>query len=103
MANQDECGVLWTDTGQLVWNVHPARRCEGRGCWVHHPSSHHMTEWPIHLRRDKGYLTVERICAHGVGHPDPDDVAFNASLGRHVSFHGCDGCCGTGQQVVVDV
>jgi hypothetical protein len=45
-----------------------------------------MKTWPLHWRYDRGIL--ERICPHGVGHPDPDDKA-SASDG----IHGCDGCC----------
>ena len=30
---------------------------------------------------------MERICPHGVGHPDPDDVLNQDRV------HGCDGCC----------
>lgn len=29
---------------------------------------------------------MERICPHGVGHPDPDDTNPD-------TVHGCDGCC----------
>jgi hypothetical protein len=31
---------------------------------------------------------------HLVGHPDPDDVAYQESVGLHgVGMHSCDGCC----------
>lgn len=50
-----------------------------------------MTGWPIHWRQDKA--TAERICAHGVGHPNPDDARHHARIGRDVSNHECDGCC----------
>jgi hypothetical protein len=33
---------------------------------------------------------MERVCPHGVGHPDPDDI--NVILGPE-KVHGCDGCC----------
>ena len=41
---------------------------------------------------------MERICPHGVGHPDPDHLSFLERLfgeetTRHESVHGCDGCC----------
>ena len=41
----------------------------------------HMRGWPTTGRG-------ERVCPHGVGHPDPDR--------RHADdpgVHGCDGCC----------
>lgn len=72
-----------TDTGQHIL-VHDKSDCEGYHCCVHNPSDHHMKDWPLHWREDKEMM--ERICEHGVGHPDPDDI----SLDR---IHGCDGCC----------
>lgn len=40
---------------------------------------------------------MERICAHGVGHPDPDARAFAERQGdAWFGVHGCDGCCGLG-------
>ena len=87
-------------TGQMIsvendklLRVHPPSACEGRNCWVHNPSDTHMKKWPIWWRDDKG--TAERMCPHRIGHPDPDDVAYHWSLGRDVSVHGCDGCCGS--------
>lgn len=71
--------------------VHRAGTCAGEYCWVHKPSPHHMLGWPVAWRGDKS--TAERICPHGVGHPDPDDLAYNQRLGRDVSIHACDGCC----------
>ncbi len=34
-------------------------------------------------------LALERTCAHGIGHPDPDSLAWLGCEG----IHGCDGCC----------
>jgi hypothetical protein len=51
-----------------------------------------MREWPMRWRDDKGQM--ERICPHGVGHPDPDDAAYRERLGQgYKNIHGCDGCC----------
>lgn len=67
-------------------------------CPWHAPSKHGMREWPRVIRFDKLGL-VERICAHGVGHPDPDSVAFITDYiiagdpTGSLSVHGCDGCC----------
>lgn len=37
---------------------------------------------------------VERFCDHGIGHSDPDSVAFFSKNGLHgTGVHGCDGCC----------
>lgn len=77
----------------ILNNVHPASACEGRGCPIHHPSNHHMVTWKMNWRDDRGLM--ERICpAHGVGHPDPDDIAYKESIGRMgEDVHGCCGCC----------
>jgi hypothetical protein len=63
-------------------------------CPFHYPSQHSMREWPIKIRTDRNNL-VERLCEHGVGHPDPDSLAYlQAHLGvRDEGAHGCDGCC----------
>ena len=73
--------------------THSADKCEGRACCVHNPSDHHMRTWELNYRFDKSVM--ERICPeHGVGHPDPDDLAYNQSVSRdYVSIHGCCGCC----------
>lgn len=72
--------VVW----QSLVGVHSPSACEGRGCPIHHPSQHHMRDWPQNWRNDRRMM--ERICEHGVGHPDPDDLNANRA-------HGCDGCC----------
>ncbi|GAB3034630.1 hypothetical protein GCM10027052_10540 [Parafrigoribacterium mesophilum] len=83
--------VIALDNGILT-KVHSVAACSGPHCWVHNPSPHHMVTWPVRWRDDR--RLAERICEHGIGHPDPDDVAFNLRLGRDVRVHGCDGCCG---------
>jgi hypothetical protein len=65
--------------------------CEGRGCSRDHPSAHHMQTWPLVWRRYYGYC--DRICPHGIGHPDPDDVVGLQSVGGASAAHSCDGCC----------
>lgn len=47
-----------------------------------------MRNWPQHYRMDTG--VTERICPHGVGHPDPDQP-WPKDDARWL--HGCDGCC----------
>ena len=82
--------VVAVANGVLI-HVHEPEKCVGTKCWVHDPSTHSMNSWPISWRRDRG--TAERLCPHSVGHPDPDVVSYNASVGRDVSIHACDGCC----------
>ena len=82
-----------TGTGQII-NVHEEKDCKGKNCVIHNPSDHLMKDWPTHWRDDRSLM--ERFCKCGVGHPDPDDLAFKASLGmdaRVEGIHGCCGCC----------
>lgn len=82
---------IWVDGDDVLENVHPRELCEGRNCVLHNPSDHHMREWKLNFRNDTGQM--ERLCEHGIGHPDPDDLAYHTSIGRDFSIHGCDGCC----------
>lgn len=77
----------------VLTNVHPATLCAGRPCCLHNPSEHSMRDFPLNWRGDRGIM--ERLCAHGVGHPDPDDAAYRATVGDGDTTHGCDGCCVT--------
>jgi hypothetical protein len=81
-----------TGTGQTV-NVHEEKDCKGAFCCIHNPSNHKMMHWPTHWRDDRKLM--ERMCKHGIGHPDPDDLAYKYSLGmdKSESIHGCCGCC----------
>ena len=50
-----------------------------------------MKDWPLNLRES---MLMERICSHGIGHPDPDSLAWMERNGREgYGVHGCDGCC----------
>ena len=82
--------------------THTPDKCQGRNCCVHNPSDHHMRDWVMNYRQDKGVM--ERICpAHGVGHSDPDDLAYWVSIDRpEMGIHGCCGCCVENIQVEVD-
>lgn len=84
-----------TGTGQKLL-VHDGETCRGQACVIHDPSFHKMNGWPTHWRADRGLM--ERLCAHGIGHPDPDDLEFKRGLkgDKYMameSIHGCDGCC----------
>ncbi len=77
-----------TGTGQKL-NVHDYVDCKGESCTIHNPSNHPLNQAPTHWRFDRGIM--ERICEHGVGHPDPDDIRVRTDEWEGV--HGCDGCC----------
>lgn len=74
------------------WEIHDKDACQPP-CPFHSPSEHALNKARIHIRGDK-MLLVERICEHGVGHDDPDSVAYFHSKGEMwAGVHGCDGCC----------
>jgi hypothetical protein len=78
--DEKECSALWSD----------------QHCPFDKPSDHKMVSWPMSIRLDSMSAgLVERICEHGVGHPDPDSAAYMNALYQQISFglHGCDGCC----------
>lgn len=78
--------------GRVLTNVHPAENCRGRWCVIHWPKPSHMNKWPLHWRDDRGIF--ERICTHGVGHPDHSQTDFWEETGQsHQGIHGCDFCC----------
>lgn len=81
--------------GSYLSHVHDKRACDGSGCAVHdHPTEHALSEAPLNWREDRNIL--ERICKHGVGHPDYDSALYLESIGQSVkNIHGCDGCCWT--------
>jgi hypothetical protein len=84
-----------TGAGQNLL-VHNIKDCKGEHCVIHNPSEHCMREFSTYWRSDRGLM--ERICPHGIGHPDPDDLAYkslhmNEKRLSAESVHGCDGCC----------
>lgn len=85
LSNMERYKLVGSDRVLLV---HPKTKCKGQHCCIHNPSDHHMKEWPQNWRDDRGIM--ERICPHGIGHPDPDDPAFKNPIN---GVHGCDGCC----------
>ena len=84
--------------GESLW-THDKARCQNTHapCSIHSPSMHHMITWNMHWRGDR--MMMERICTHGIGHPDPDDAAYRVSIGKGDSVHGCDGCCVPPQRI----
>jgi len=87
--------VFGMQMGTGVLRTHGASACAGRACCIHNPSAHHMRGWEMNWRGD--LRVMERICpCHGVGHPDPDDVAYRRLIGRGGGTHGCHGCCHAG-------
>lgn len=94
------------DDGGLL-RFHSSQFCTPP-CPIHAPSDHHMVDWPKQYRLGRGIF--ERTCDHGVGHPDPDSIAYLRRVAllsadviddhddvdtrvRNARMHGCDGCC----------
>lgn len=72
--------------------VHPLSACGDRVCIIHRPTNHHMSDWPLIWREDRGIF--ERVCGHGISHPDPDQGQFWAENNQEWKWvHGCDRCC----------
>lgn len=88
LAIANRPNTVVTATG-LILSVHSAEVCRPP-CPIHAPTDHPMRGWPK-LWRDAYF---ERLCEHGVGHPDPDSMAYFERLGLDgMGVHGCDGCC----------
>jgi len=95
---------------QILSQAHDPESCEGDDCCIHHPSPHHMRGWPLLWRQKSepfeiGPPLMERVCEHGVGHPDPDHITWvEKARGKEAadveSVHGCDGCCADGPRLV---
>lgn len=81
--------IFGAQLGKATLRVHTRARCAGERCCIHNPSDHAAKSWPQNWRADRGIM--ERLCRHGVGHPDPDDLIVKAR--PDAAQHGCDGCC----------
>lgn len=77
-------------SGEIIY-THPNYACKGSSCTIHNKTMHKMRHYPQHWRVDRAIM--ERICEHGVGHPDPDEYKINGPNGEYQAVHGCDGCC----------
>jgi hypothetical protein len=81
-------GATLENTDLIIF-AHPKFVCVGRPCTIHNRSDHVMRSFPQHWRSDRAIM--ERICPHGIGHPDPDE--YKLALSKYEGVHGCDGCC----------
>ncbi len=80
--------------------AHDPVDCAPHPCAVHNPTEHFLSSWPQNWRDDANKM--ERICPHGIGHPDPDHVAYLLRTGQAEQCdltHGCDGCCSRRKRV----
>lgn len=89
-------GEIYQLNGRKLGGVHFEEDCSGDTCVIHKPTDHLMRDWTLIWRNDRDIF--ERICEHGIGHPDPDQTEFwmNTMLladAEAMEVHGCDGCC----------
>lgn len=97
LATARHPGEIWEmDDGQKLVGAHFREDCGTDTCVIHAPTDHHMKDFMLIWRDDRMFF--ERLCPHGVGHPDPDQVAYwDATLDEDDAgaqgVHGCDGCC----------
>lgn len=95
----EQANIYMYDGKKLV-ATHSKDMCVGRNCCIHSPSPHPLAvaafQWHADTKR------MFRVCAHGIEHPDPDDVEYNLlGLGGREQYdvrnelmrHKCDGCC----------
>lgn len=97
---EEEYAKMW-ETTELAPGInlrhHAKGFCQGDHCCLHNPSDHPMKNLPLWWRSDRGIM--ERICEHGVGHPDPDGLEYkwistlDPKYIRTELIHGCDGDC----------
>lgn len=84
-----------------VLKTHGKDECSGTPCVLHSPSDHPLKDAPLQWRSERAMM--ERVCEHGIAHPDPDDRAhWERRLGDDPASwefiearaqHSCDGCC----------
>lgn len=82
--------------GAILQTHGPALCKDDPACCIHKPSDHPLNRAPMNWRADRGLM--ERMCPHGIGHPDPDDIAHKRrtqgeQYASGQAVHGCDGCC----------
>jgi hypothetical protein len=85
----DDAIITLEHTDKFFRTMHSIKVCKGQPCTIHNRTDHHMRHMPQSWRGDRAIM--ERICEHGVGHPDPDE---REGIDRS---HGCDMCCWSGK------
>jgi hypothetical protein len=86
--------------GGMRLDTHDKGSCKGEYCTIHNFSDHHMVKWNQNWRGDRQIM--ERICGHGIGHIDPDEVE-GVAKDSYLLNHGCDGCCNPSSQFNKDL
>lgn len=87
---KDIDGVKLENSEVTLHVGHEKGTCKEYWCTLHNRSPHPMRHMQQFWRSDRGIM--ERICSHGVGHIDPDELVEKDWT------HGCDGCCETAME-----
>lgn len=80
-----------------VISIHNPTQCAGRPCVFHNPSDHALSKAKVSY--NESLHRVERVCSHGIHHPDVDEVVkvydgFGETEALKFAKHNdCDGCC----------
>lgn len=83
---------LGCQIGKRNLKVHDKNNCAGEFCCIHNPSDHPLKNAELNWRADRRIM--ERLCEHGVGHTDPDDLQYRINvLGQDPKYAGSHGCC----------
>jgi hypothetical protein len=82
---KDIDGVKLENSEVTLHVGHEKGACKEYWCTLHNRSPHPMRYMQQFWRSDRHIM--ERVCSHGVGHPDPDELIEKDWT------HGCDGCC----------
>jgi hypothetical protein len=101
MPEYEQLVEVQLEHSPVILVAHPFTKCDGTVCALHNRTDHAMRSFPQHWRYDRGL--IERICPHGVGHPDPDQRGYLVQrYGERRAdaefIHGCcwERCCVTG-------
>lgn len=88
--------AIFLPDGTLL-QTHPKWMCGTGFCCIHNPSDHPLRDAPMFWIDQ--FKSMDRLCSHGVRHPDPDDFAFKVRVGvphlllSVIGAHECDHCC----------
>ena len=73
-----------------TYNTHAADFCDTEfPCSIHRRSNHPMRPFPQTWCGQHNIM--ERLCPHGLAHPDPDDYLVRTE--QVATAHPCDDCC----------
>lgn len=86
--------TYYTGTGQILAGCHQWEEACEDGCVIHKQLDHPMKGQRTHWRGDRQMM--ERICRHGIGHPDPFQVKYwqRTLTPEQVAVEMVHGCCG---------